>query len=77
MNHDTINELRKTVVVVPLSSAARPHPPVTVSIPCQGKQAVAIVDQIRAVARRRLKRRIEPASCEDIKKIIEALFLIL
>jgi len=77
LSHDTINELRKTVVVIPLSSAAKAHPPITVPISCQGKLAVAIIDQIRAVAKHRLKNRIQLASCEDVKKIMEALFLIL
>jgi len=77
LSHDTINKLRKTVIVIPLSSAAKAHPPITVPISCQGKQAVAIVDQIRAVARHRLKSRIESASSEDIKKITQALLFIL
>jgi len=77
LSHDTINELRKTVVVIPLSSAAKPHPPISVSISCQGKQVVAIIDQIRAVAKHRLKNRIEVASGEYVKSITNALFLIL
>jgi mRNA interferase MazF len=27
LSHSTVNRLRRTVVVVPLSSAAKPHPP--------------------------------------------------
>jgi len=77
LSHDTINDLRKTVVVIPLSSAAKSHPPITVSVSCQGKQVVAIVDQIRAVAKHRLKSRIELIAAQDIKKITEALFGIL
>ncbi|MDQ6959302.1 MAG: type II toxin-antitoxin system PemK/MazF family toxin [Mariprofundaceae bacterium] len=77
LSHDTVNKLRKTVIVIPLSSAAKPHPPITVPISCQGKQVVAIIDQIRAVARHRLKSRIETASTESVKKITKALFFIL
>jgi len=54
MSQDTLNRLRRTVVVVPLSSAAKAHPPITVPITCQGQSAVVIIDQIRAVAKHRL-----------------------
>jgi len=77
LSHDTVNELRKTVVVVPFSSAAKPHPPITVAVVCQGKPVVAIIDQVRAVAKHRLKNKIECASVQDMKKITEALFGIL
>ncbi|MDQ6967628.1 MAG: type II toxin-antitoxin system PemK/MazF family toxin [Mariprofundaceae bacterium] len=77
LSHDTINELRKTVIVIPLSSAAKSHPPISVPISCQGKQVVAIIDQVRAVAKHRLKNRIEVASDEYVKSITNALFLIL
>ena len=55
LTHDTLNDLRRTVVVVPLSTGAKPHPPITIPLTCQGKPAVAIVDQIRAVAKHRLR----------------------
>jgi len=77
LSHDTINALRKTVVVVPLSSSAQSHPPITVPILCQGKWSVAIIDQIRAVAKHRLKSRIEIASSVHIKEIMNALFQVL
>jgi mRNA interferase MazF len=54
LTHNTLNQLRKTVVVVPLSTAAKPHPPITVPVICQGRAAVAVIDQIRAVAKHRL-----------------------
>jgi len=34
LSHDTLNRLRRTVVVVPLSSAAKPHPPISVPVTC-------------------------------------------
>ena len=79
MSQDTLNRLRRTVVVVPLSSAAKAHPPITVPITCQGQSAVVIIDQIRAVAKHRLKTRIEVAADEDLeaagKAIVEILQL--
>ena len=77
LSHNTLNQLRRTVVVVPLSSAAKPHPPITVSVTCQGKPAVAIIDQVRAVAKHRLKSRIEAASNQDIRTIAASIVSIL
>ncbi len=77
LSHDTLNQLRRTVVVVPLSSVAKAHPPITVPVTCQGKSAVAIIDQIRAVAKHRLVSRIEIASNDDIQTISESVATIL
>ncbi|MCK5802973.1 MAG: type II toxin-antitoxin system PemK/MazF family toxin [Lentisphaeria bacterium] len=77
LSQDTLNRLRRTVVVVPLSSAAQAHPPITVPITCQGKSAVAIIDQIRAVAKHRLRTRIEVAGSEDLEAVAKAIAEIL
>ena len=73
LSHDTLNRLRRTVEVVPLSSAAKPHPPITIPVTCQGKPAVAIIDQVRAVAKHRLKSRIEAASNQDIRDVADGI----
>ena len=77
LSRDTLNRLRRTVVIVPLSTAAEAHPPITVPIACQGKSAVAIVDQVRAVGKHRLISRIEDAAGEDIEAISRAIAEIL
>ena len=77
LTHSTLNKLRKTVVVVPLSSAASPHPPITVPVTCQKREVVAVIDQIRAVAKHRLKSKIEPLATDDLDSIINALSTIL
>ena len=77
LTHDTVNRLRRTVVVVPLSTAAKPHPPITVPVTCQGKAVVAIVDQIRAVAKHRLKSRIEAISADELDEVCQAVSRIL
>ena len=77
LTHDTLNRLRKTVVVVPLSTAAKPHPPITVPVTFQGRAAVAVIDQIRAVAKHRLQSKIEPLSIKDLGAITRALSTIL
>ncbi|MDO9528722.1 MAG: type II toxin-antitoxin system PemK/MazF family toxin [Syntrophales bacterium] len=68
-----INEARRTVVVVPLSSAGKPRPPLTIPIQCQSKQVVAVCDQIRAVDKSRLIEKIESASKEDILELEQRL----
>ena len=77
LTNDTLNRLRKTVVVVPLSTAAKPHPPVTVPVTCQGRAAVAVVDQIRAVAKHRLKSRMEAMAADDLATITRAVSTVL
>jgi mRNA interferase MazF len=77
LTNDTLNRLRKTVVVVPLSTAAKPHPPITVPVTCQGRPAVAVIDQVRAVAKHRLQSRDESLSPEDLETITTALSTIL
>jgi mRNA interferase MazF len=77
LTHDTLNRLRRTVVVVPLSTAAKPHPPITVPVTCQDQPAVAVIDQIRAVAKHRLKSRLGPMTSHDLAAIMKAISAIL
>ena len=74
---DLVNEHRRTVVVVPLSSSPSPHPPVKVAVHCDGKRAVAVVDQIRAIAKERLRKRIGVLSEQEMEAISDALRQIL
>ena len=68
-----INEARRTVVVVPLSSAGKPRPPLTIPVKWLGRQVVAVCDQIRAVGKRRLLERIGAISKEDLVQIEKGL----
>lgn len=77
LTHDTLNQLRRTVVVIPLSTAAKPHPPITVPVTCQGQSAVAVIDQIRAVAKHRLKSKLETMTSNDLAAIGRAISTIL
>jgi mRNA interferase MazF len=70
---DVCNRLRGTVVVVPYSTRAGAHPPITVAVTCEGKDAVAVIDQVRAIARHRLQERIEAASPVDLDAVAAAL----
>lgn len=77
LTHDTLNRLRRTVVIVPLSTAAKTHPPITLPVTCQGNSAVAVVDQIRAVAKHRLKSKIDTLTPGELDEICQAVSTIL
>ena len=77
LTHDTLNTLRRTVVVIPLSTAAKPHPPITIPVTCQGQPAVAVIDQIRAVAKHRLKSKLESMTSTDLAAVSKAIQTIL
>jgi mRNA interferase MazF len=74
---DTLNRLRRTVVVIPYSTVAAAHPPITIRVTCQGKPAVAVIDQVRAIAKERLVERIEVAPEEQLAAVTEALAVVL
>ena len=77
LTHDTLNRLRKTVVVVPLSTAATPHPPITVAVTCQGQAPAAVIDQIRAVAKHPRQSQMKTLSAIDLSAITRAISTIL
>jgi mRNA interferase MazF len=72
LTSDVLNQRRRTVVVVPLSSSPDPAPPILVPVRCGGKDSVAVTDQIRAVSKQRLDRRMDSLSEEDLRSIEEA-----
>jgi mRNA interferase MazF len=64
-----INQARRTVVVVPLSTVGKPRPPIVVPVSCLGKQGVAVCDQIRAVDKTRLIKEAGSLSREDLEAL--------
>lgn len=72
-----LNERRRTVVVVPLSSSARPSPPILIPVSCDGRPAVAVSDQIRAVAKERLRSRVGIVTGEELAALEDGLRQIL
>ncbi len=68
-----INKVRRTVIVAPLSTAGKYNPPITISVDCLGKKAVAVCDQIRAVDKSRLIKLAGKVSNDDMDKISEGL----
>lgn len=53
-----INQIRRTVIVIPLSSSLNARPPLTVHVTCLERKAIAVCDQIRVIDKKRL---IKPA----------------
>ncbi|MGE0224484.1 MAG: type II toxin-antitoxin system PemK/MazF family toxin [Acetobacteraceae bacterium] len=64
-----LNRVRRTVVVVPLSTGPTPHPPLVVPVHSAGLESVAVCDQVRAVDRTRLRRSDGALSGEDLRAV--------
>ena len=71
------NALRRTVVCLPLTSSPEPAPPVAIAVPSAGPDSVAVCDQIAAIDKRRLKRRVGALSLADLREVEKSLRLIL
>jgi mRNA interferase MazF len=63
------NERRRTVVVIPLSSSAQAAPPLTVRVRCGGQKVVAVIDQVRAISKERLRQLIENLPIHQLEAI--------
>lgn len=68
-----INQARRTVAVVPLSTAAKARPPVAISVDCLGKKVTAICDQIRTVDKSRLNKSAGHLSAKDLHALEDGL----
>ncbi|MCG2812571.1 MAG: type II toxin-antitoxin system PemK/MazF family toxin [Candidatus Aminicenantes bacterium] len=64
-----INKARRTVVVIPLSSAGTPNPPLVIEVDCLGRKALAVCDQIRAIDKSRLVNKVDSLSGQDLDAI--------
>lgn len=73
LGRDVVNHLRRTVVVIPLSSSPEPHPPIQVAVLYASKPGVAVIDQIRAVSKERLVRHAGSLSEAEMQAIGTAL----
>ncbi len=73
LSTNAVNEHRRTVVVIPLSSSPSPYPPITVAVDCEGRSSVVVVDQIRAISKHRLRKRIGPVETQELESVESAL----
>lgn len=64
-----INKARRTVVVVPLSSAGSPNPPLVVEVNCLGRKVMAVCDQIRAVDKSRMGKKADTMPEKDLEDL--------
>jgi mRNA interferase MazF len=69
LSSDILNERRRTVVVVPLSTSPQGSPPLLVPLRCAGRDVVAVTDQIRAVSKQRLERCMDTLSFEHMEAV--------
>ena len=69
LSGNVFNRLRRTVVVIPLSTLPQPSAPLLVRVRCDGREVVAVTDQIRAIAKQRLDRRLGQLSSEDVNAV--------
>ncbi len=69
LSADALNRVRRTVIVVPLSTGPTQRPPVLVAVPSAGDGSVAACDQLRAVDRSRLTRASGTLSRDDLQAI--------
>ena len=73
MSVNVLNEKRRTVIVVPLSSSPKASPPILIPISCGGQPVVAVSDQIRAVAKERLRNRLGAVTMEEMAALEDGL----
>jgi mRNA interferase MazF len=67
------NRLRRTVVVVPPSSAHHQTEfPLLIAIQSSGRPSVAVIDQIKAAAKERFIRKLGTASSAEMEQIGDA-----
>src|SRR5690349_596991 len=69
LSANEVNRIRATPVVIPLSSSPDAAPPVVLSVPSAGKDSVAVVDQIRAVDKKRFVNRVGVLSLSDLRNL--------
>jgi mRNA interferase MazF len=69
---DEMNQHLRTVIIAPMTTVIRPYP-TRVGLRFQGKQGQAALDQLRAVNRQRLVRRLRKVSAKTAQGISETL----
>jgi mRNA interferase MazF len=68
-----INQARRTVVIVPLSTSAQARPPIAIAVECLGQKVTAICDQIRTVDKSRLNKSAGHLSTKDLHALEDGL----
>jgi mRNA interferase MazF len=77
LTEDAINAARRTVGVIPLSSSPSVAPPIVVAIPSLGANSVALCDQLRAVDKSKISKRIAAITAAEMALIEASVKLVL
>ncbi len=78
LSRQPFNRLRRTLLVVPLSSAHEETEfPLLIAVRSSGRPAVAVVDQIKAAAKERFIRKLGTVNAEELEQIGDALSTLL
>jgi mRNA interferase MazF len=64
-----VNSIRAAPVVIALGSSPEAAPPIVLSVPSAGKDSVAVVDQIRAVDKKRFVHRAGIVADADLRNL--------
>jgi mRNA interferase MazF len=73
LSANEVNRIRATPVVIPLTSSPEAAPPIVLAIPSAGKDSVAVIDQIRAVDKKRFLSRAGAITNTDLRNLESAL----
>ena len=74
---DSINAVRRTVVLIPLTNSPKAAPPIAISVLSAGKNSVAVCDQVQVIDKARLKDEIGHMSSSDLQNIEDSVRVIL
>ena len=73
LSSDIVNAHRRTVVVVPLSTAPNESPPLLIGLHSAGTPAVAVLDQVRAITKERLQEKLGVLATTELHALEDAL----
>ena len=77
VSQNEMNQHLDTVVVCPLTSTLDPRWRSRLQVECAGRPAEIAVDQIRAISKRRLKRRMDrlsTADATDLRRLVTEMY---
>ena len=69
VSQNEMNRYLDTVIVCPLASTLHPQWRSRLQVECAGRSAEIAVDRIRAISKRRLKRRVDRMSTTDATRL--------
>jgi len=69
LTRNALNQVRRTVVVVPLSTGPTPRPPIVVATASAETGSMAVCDQVRAIDKSRLTQRAGQLATDDLRAV--------